>query len=54
MIYTTTRADDFSKLFGELLQRGKMDIAGVSAIVSGILDEIKNEGNEALRRHSEV
>ena len=51
MIYTDTQSPDFSKLFAELLGRGKMDIAGVTSIVAGILDEIKNDGNEALKRH---
>jgi len=40
----------FQKDFAELLARGKMDIDEVSGIVQGILNEIKQEGNAALRR----
>jgi len=40
----------FEKDFAELLARGKMDIDEVSGIVQGILNEIKEEGNAALRR----
>jgi histidinol dehydrogenase len=39
----------FQTEFNELLQRGKMDIDGVSAIVSGLLKEIKNDGNKAVK-----
>jgi histidinol dehydrogenase len=41
--------DTFEASFDELLQRGKMDIEGVSAIVSGLLKEIRQDGNEALK-----
>ncbi len=41
--------DTFEANFNELLERGKMDIEGVSAIVSGLLKEIQTEGNQALR-----
>ena len=51
MIYTDTAASDFPKLFDTLLKRGKMDIAEVSTIVGGILDEIKSKGDEALVHH---
>ncbi|NEW60468.1 histidinol dehydrogenase [Sulfurovum sp. bin170] len=43
--------DNFQKEFDELLKRGKMDIDGVSSIVKNLLDEIKTEGNEALKEH---
>jgi len=39
----------FEAEFSELLQRGKMDIDGVSAIVSNLLKEIKNNGNKAVK-----
>lgn len=41
----------FQKDFEEILNRGKMDIASVEKIVRGIIEEVKNEGNEALFRH---
>jgi histidinol dehydrogenase len=41
--------DTFEASFDELLQRGKMDIEGVSAIVSELLKEIRQDGNEALK-----
>jgi len=41
--------DTFEANFSELLQRGKMDIAGVTSIVSGLLKEIQTEGNTALK-----
>ena len=44
---------DFDENFSELLQRGKMDIDNVSSIVKNILDEIKTDGNEALKKHIE-
>ena len=43
----------FEKEFAKLLERGKMDIDGVTHIVKNLLDEIKNEGNSALKRHIE-
>ncbi len=39
----------FEAAFSELLARGKMDIDEVSGIVQGILNEIKRDGNAALR-----
>jgi histidinol dehydrogenase len=42
---------EFQAEFDGLLARGAMDIDGVSAIVKNLLDEIKNEGNMALRGH---
>ena len=41
--------DTFGANFNELLERGKMDIEGVTSIVSGLLKEIQTEGNIALR-----
>jgi histidinol dehydrogenase len=46
-----TKDSSFPKEFDELLQRGKMDIDGVSSIVKNILDEIKDSGNSALKSH---
>lgn len=41
--------DSFEENFDELLQRGKMDIEGVTNIVSGLLKEIQTEGNTAVK-----
>ena len=51
MIFTTTSSTDFEKQFQELLGRGKMDIEQVSAIVGNIINEIKNDKNQALKAH---
>ncbi len=44
-------SSDFKNAFETLLARGKMDMANVSGIVETIIEEIQNEGNEALKRH---
>ncbi len=49
MTMFTTTDDDFAVRFDELLQRGAMDIEGVSAIVADLLKEIRQQGNSALR-----
>ena len=41
--------DTFEANFNELLERGKMDIEGVTGIVSGLLKEIQSEGNKAVK-----
>jgi len=41
--------DTFDVNFAELLERGKMDIDGVTSIVSGLLKEIQTDGNRALK-----
>ena len=41
--------DTFETNFNALLERGKMDIEGVTGIVSGLLKEIQTEGNTALK-----
>ena len=41
--------DTFEVNFAELLERGKMDIEGVTNIVSGLLKEIQTEGNRAVK-----
>lgn len=51
MIFTNSKSSNFQAEFDELLSRGKMDIASVSAIVGNIIGEIKSEKNEALKRH---
>lgn len=51
MIFTHSKNSTFKVEFDELLSRGKMDIASVSTIVGDIISDIKNEKNEALKRH---
>ncbi|WP_458701559.1 histidinol dehydrogenase [Sulfurospirillum sp. 1307] len=48
-----TSDNNFNKEFSELLRRGDMDIQNVSKIVQTILDEIKVDKNEAIKRHIE-
>ena len=43
--------ENFQSEFDTLLKRGAMDIDGVTSIVKGLLDEIKNSGNQALKGH---
>jgi histidinol dehydrogenase len=51
MIFIKSTDNDFGEKFEELLGRGKMDIAHVSGIVGGIIDEIKKDKNKALFSH---
>ena len=51
MIFVKSTDNDFNQKFDELLTRGKMDIAHVSGIVGNIIEEIKNDGNGALKEH---
>jgi len=51
MIFVKSSDGDFESKFNELLMRGKMDIAHVSGIVGNIIEEIKNDGNAALKEH---
>jgi histidinol dehydrogenase len=51
MIFVKTTDESFNANFEELLGRGKMDIANVSAIVGNIIDEIKKDKNAALKKH---
>jgi len=51
MIFIKSTDTDFNENFQELLGRGKMDIAHVSKIVGGIIDEIKADKNKALFEH---
>ncbi|WP_418186944.1 histidinol dehydrogenase [Aliarcobacter lanthieri] len=48
-----TKESNFKEEFGNILQRAKSDIKGVSQIVSNIIDEIVENGNEALKSHIE-
>ncbi|MEA2028442.1 MAG: histidinol dehydrogenase, partial [Campylobacterota bacterium] len=45
----STNDNNFKNEFEELLARGKMDIDSVTAIVNDLLNEIKNDGNSALK-----
>ncbi|QOY55097.1 histidinol dehydrogenase [Candidatus Sulfurimonas marisnigri] len=51
MIFTDSKSSNFRAEFEELLQRGKMDIAHVSAIVGNIISEIRTDKNKALKEH---
>jgi histidinol dehydrogenase len=51
MVFIQSTDSDFNANFQELLGRGKMDIAHVSKIVGGIIDEIKKKKNNALFEH---
>ncbi len=51
MIFIKSSDNDFNEKFQELLGRGKMDIAHVSNIVGGIIEEIKQDKNKALFSH---
>ncbi|MFK2823575.1 histidinol dehydrogenase [Arcobacter sp. YIC-80] len=48
-----TKDSNFKEEFDGILARAKSDIKGVSSIVTGIIEEIVEEGNEALKRHIE-
>ncbi len=51
MIFVNVNDAHFKADFEELLGRGKMDMAHVSQIVGGIIEEIKQEKNTALKEH---
>jgi len=53
MLQIKTTDKNFKNQFNKLLQRGKMDIENVSKIVNNIIDEIKKEGNSAVKKHVE-
>jgi len=53
MLLLKTSDPHFKATFDTLLKRGNMDMENVSKIVSGIITEIKSEGNVALKRHIE-
>jgi histidinol dehydrogenase len=43
--------ENFQSEFDVLLKRGAMDMDGVTNIVKGLIDEIKTDGNSALKGH---
>jgi histidinol dehydrogenase len=51
MILMQTSALDFEQQFEQLLQRGKMDMENVTTIVGGIITEIRQNKNSALKEH---
>ncbi|MDD2652808.1 MAG: histidinol dehydrogenase [Sulfurimonas sp.] len=51
MIFTNSKNSNFKAEFEELLGRGKMDIAHVSAIVGNIINQIRENKNQALKEH---
>ncbi len=51
MMFIKSNDDNFEVNFQELLGRGKMDIAHVSGIVGGIISEIQEKKNSALKEH---
>ncbi len=51
MTLLNTQDANFQNQFNELLQRGGMDMDSVSSIVSGLLQEVKEEGDRALCKH---
>lgn len=52
IIYTKDK--EFKTEFENILKRAKSDIKGVSKIVENIIDEIIEDGNEALKTYREV
>ena len=53
MLMIKTIEKNFKNEFDKLLQRGKMDIENVSKIVKEIIDEIKEDGNSAVKNQIE-
>ncbi|MCV6609124.1 MAG: histidinol dehydrogenase [Campylobacterales bacterium] len=51
MTVLNTNDTNFNKEFDELLKRGHMDIESVTATVSNIINEVKNDGDKALIEH---
>ena len=51
MMFINTKDKNFNENFEELLGRGKMDIAHVSSIVGGIINEIRADKNSAIKSH---
>ncbi len=47
----STNDNDFNENFNEILNRGKLDIKNVSAIVSNLIGEIVQDGDDALIKH---
>jgi len=46
-----TSESNFEVEFNEILQRAKVDIKKVSSIVNGIIDDIMQNGNKAVKEH---
>ena len=53
MLQIKTVDKNFKSEFAKLLNRGKMDIDNVSLVVKKIIDEIRDSGNIALKKHIE-
>ncbi|MFA6760472.1 MAG: histidinol dehydrogenase [Sulfuricurvum sp.] len=51
MLYINSSDENFSKAFDELMGRGKVDIDQVSKIVKDLIDEIRQDGDNALAKH---
>ena len=51
MLQIKTNDKNFKTQFSKLLGRGKMDIDSVSKIVRAIIDEIRADGNSAVKKH---
>lgn len=51
MMFINTNDTKFNERFKELLGRGTMDIANVSSIVGGMINEIRTDKNSALKSH---
>ncbi len=51
MLLIKTTEAGFDETFEKLLERGAMDMEEVAGIVSGILKEVRTEGDAALMRH---
>ena len=47
----STSSKSFNKEFNKILNRAKMDIENVETIVKNIINEVKNEKDEAIFRH---
>ncbi len=46
-----TKDNNFKEQFEEILGRGKVDMKTVSGIVNGIIDDIVDNGNKAVKEH---
>ncbi len=53
MLQIKTSDKNFQQEFDKLLQRGKMDMENVSKIVGNIIDDIKKDGNNAIKQQVE-
>ena len=51
MKYLDVRLPEFANEFQQVLSRGKMDMKEVSSLVQELLDEIRTEGLDALKKH---